>query len=64
MPRLARLDAPGILQHIIGRGIEKRNIFLNDADRNDFIERLAGFAQDGASDVYAWMLMPNHLSAL
>jgi REP element-mobilizing transposase RayT len=27
MPRLARLDVPGLLHHVIIRGIERRNIF-------------------------------------
>jgi hypothetical protein len=27
MPRLARLDAPGVLHHVMGRGIERKNIF-------------------------------------
>jgi len=40
MPRLARLDAPGILHHVIGRGIERKKIFFNDTDRCDFIDRL------------------------
>ena len=30
MPRLARLDAPGVLHHLIGRGIERRKIFYKD----------------------------------
>ena len=60
MPRLARLDAPGILHHVMGRGIERKKIFINDADRNDFIDRLAALAEEGAMDVYAWVLMPNH----
>jgi hypothetical protein len=42
MPRLARLEAPGVLHHVIGRGIERKKIFANDTDRNDFIDRLAG----------------------
>ena len=30
MPRLARLDAPGILHHVMGRGIErKKNLRLS-----------------------------------
>ena len=29
MPRLARLDAPGVLHHIMGRGIERIRIFLS-----------------------------------
>ena len=61
MPRLARLDAPGILHHVMGRGIERKKIFINDTDRNDFIDRLAALAEEGAMDVYAWVLMPNHL---
>lgn len=40
MPREARIDAPGTLHHIIVRGIEKREIFIDHADRQNFIERL------------------------
>jgi hypothetical protein len=53
MPRLARLDAPGILHHVMGRGIERKQIFINDTDRSDFIDRLAALAEEGALDVYA-----------
>lgn len=41
MPRIARLDAPCVLHHVMGRGIERRKIFFNDKDRSDFINRLA-----------------------
>ena len=41
MPRLARLDAPGALHHVIGRGIDRIKIFINKKDREDFLERLA-----------------------
>jgi REP element-mobilizing transposase RayT len=64
MPRLARLDAPGVLHHVMGRGIERKEIFFNDTDRIDFIERLADIAEEGAMDVYAWVLMPNHFHLL
>jgi REP element-mobilizing transposase RayT len=64
MPRLARLDAAGILHHVMGRGIERKKIFTNDTDRNDFIDRLASLAEEGAMDVYAWVLMPNHFHLL
>ena len=57
MPRLARLDAPGVLHHVMGRGIERKKIFLSDADRNDFIDRLSALVQDGAMEIYAWVLM-------
>jgi len=41
MPRLGRLDAPGVVHHIMIRGIERRNIFRDDGDREDFLARLA-----------------------
>jgi putative transposase len=64
MPRLARLDAPGVLHHVMGRGIEKQKIFQDDRDRNDFVNRLANLAQTGALDIYAWALLPNHFHVL
>jgi len=39
MPRKARIDAPGALHHIIARGIDRRSIFEDDTDRNDFMPR-------------------------
>ena len=33
MPRLARLDITGLLQHVIVRGIERRDIFNDDHGR-------------------------------
>ena len=40
MPRQSRIDAPGALHHIIARGIGRRNIFNDDKDRYNFVERL------------------------
>jgi putative transposase len=40
MPRAARIDIPDLLQHVIVRGIEKRDIFLDDSDRASFVQRL------------------------
>jgi len=45
--KLDRLDAPGVLHHVIDRGIERRKIFLKRFDRNNFIARLAQLAADG-----------------
>ena len=33
MPRLALLDAPGVLHHVIIRGIERGDIFRDNKDR-------------------------------
>ena len=40
MPRSARLDAPGVLHHVIIRGIERRQIFADNLDKGNFLDRL------------------------
>lgn len=64
MPRKARIDAPGALHHIICRGIERRNIFVNHIDRDDFLERLEKVLIKTRTTCYAWSLMPNHFHLL
>jgi len=64
MPRQPRLDAPGALHHIMGRGIERTSIFRTDQDREDFLKRLADLCRAGELIVYAWSLMPNHFHLL
>ncbi len=64
MPRKARIDAPGALHHIISRGIERRKIFYNDADRDNFIERLETILTETSTPCYAWALIPNHFHLL
>jgi REP element-mobilizing transposase RayT len=48
----------------MGRGIEGNKIFISDKDREDFIARLSAMAEEGAMDVYAWALLPNHFHML
>jgi putative transposase len=60
MPRHARLDAPGALQHIIIRGIERQKIFRDDDDRAAFLNRLGRVLTESGTPCYAWALMPNH----
>ncbi len=64
MPRGPRLDAPGVLHHIMIRGLERRRIFRDDRDRADFVMRLGVLAGAGALAVYAWTLLPNHAHLL
>jgi putative transposase len=64
MPRHARLDAPGALHHVIGRGIEGAAIFRTDSDRGDFLNRIADLWRDGALRIYAWALLPTHFHLL
>jgi putative transposase len=64
MPRQPRLDAPGALHHVMGRGIERTNIFRIDRDREDFLKRLADQCMEGSLIVYAWCLLSNHFHLL
>ena len=60
MPRTARLDAPGVLHHVMIRGIERTKIFRNNKDREDFIERLENLCPEMQTTCYAWAFMSNH----
>jgi REP element-mobilizing transposase RayT len=64
MPRRARLDAPGALQHLIIRGIERQKIFRDDDDRAAFLRRLERVLTESATPCYAWAFMPNHAHLL
>ncbi len=64
MPRKARIDAPGALHHIIVRGIEKRDIFLDDTDRYNFLDRLEKVLLETNTTCLAWALLPNHFHIL
>jgi len=60
MPRLARLDAPGVLHHVIIRGIERRKIFKDNKDRDNFLDRLQILLPKTNMSCFAWALLPNH----
>lgn len=64
MPRQARIDSSGALHHIICRGIERRDIFNDDGDRDDFISRLGKILVETSTRCYAWTLIPNHFHVL
>jgi hypothetical protein len=51
MPRQARLDAPETLHHVLVRGIQRRRIVQDDADRADCHARLARLVEAGALTV-------------
>jgi REP element-mobilizing transposase RayT len=64
MPRKARIDAPGAIHHIICRGIEGQNIFWDEADRIDLLQRLEKILIETNTPCYAWALLPNHFHFL
>jgi putative transposase len=64
MPRLARLDIAGLLQHVIVRGIERCDIFNDDQDRQLFAARFATLLSETGMRCYAWALLSNHFHLL
>lgn len=60
MPRQGRLHIPGAYYHVMGRGLERRNIFATDEDKELFISRLADGINKNDIVCVAWALMSNH----
>jgi len=65
MPRQPRLDIPGLVHHVMARGIEGGDIFRCGEDRQDFLKRLADeINKPDGPRLYAWALMTNHFHLL
>lgn len=64
MPRQSRIDIPGLLQHVIFRGVARSDIFLDDEDRADFVRRLSLLLAETETRCYAWALLNNHVHLL
>ena len=64
MPRQARIDIEDCLYHVMARGIERRTIFGDDADRKDFLTRFKHSLESTGGKCLAWCLMPNHFHLL
>ena len=64
LPRGPRLDAPGGLHQVRARGSARQRLFQADAEREDFIQRLASLAAAEARTVYAGALLPKHCHLL
>ena len=64
MPRQARIDIPGLLQHVIVRGVARSDIFQDDIDREDFLLRLKTLCLETETRCFAWALLDNHFHLL
>ena len=64
MPRKSRIDAPGALHHVIALGINRQQIFLDDADWKRFLDRLGNLLCEFQTDCYVWALVGNHFHLL
>ena len=64
MPRQPRLNISNVLHHVIVRGIERRDIFADDDDKDHFVSRFSALLTSSATKCYAWALMSNHFHLL
>ena len=60
MARLARLEVARGWYHVINRGHQRRAIFRDRTDYENFLERLAEFPSRFGVKVHSFVLMPNH----
>ncbi len=60
MARPLRIEFPGALYHVISRGDNKQQIFLNDNDRNRFLQIYSDINDRLKWITYAWCFMDNH----
>jgi putative transposase len=60
--RLARARAgglaPGVIHHVMIRGIERGSLFRDDKDRDDMIDRLVDLLPATKTACYAWVFSP------
>lgn len=64
MARPLRIQYPGALYHVTSRGNRKGDIFLDDRDRNIFLEKLATVITHHNWICHAYCLMCNHYHLL
>lgn len=64
MPRIKRLDPPGIARHIVQRGNNRQKCFFADHDRSLYLALLGRFAAVHGCRIHAYALMSNHVHLL
>lgn len=64
MARLPRLFVKGMVQHVIVRGKDLRDVFLGEADYLFYLSCLEDTTERYNCHIHAYVLMPNHLHLL
>jgi REP element-mobilizing transposase RayT len=60
MPRSVRIEYPGAFYHVMARGNRREKIFLDEEDRQFFLQTLSEACGMTGWRVHAWVLMGNH----
>src|SRR3970282_2542736 len=64
MARPLRIEYPGAYYHIMNRGLSRRDIFLEDKGREQFLDLLSDITRLWKIEIYAYCLMDNHYHLL
>lgn len=59
-----RIQYEGAYYHVLSRGNERKDIFIDDGDRRLFLATLGEAAERLKLDVFAFVLMDNHYHLL
>lgn len=64
MPRPPRLDVPGLPQHLVARGHDRKDCFRRELDRAVYLKYLREALDKSECQVHAYVLMTNHVHLL
>ena len=64
MSRAWRIEYEGALYHLLSRGNERGDIFIDERDRHRFLDTTEEMSQRFEIDVFAYVLMDNHYHLL
>jgi putative transposase len=64
MPRIARIVGTGYPHHVVQRGNNRENVFLNRTDYEKYLFSLAKYSEEKEAAILAYCLMPNHVHLL
>ncbi len=60
MSRPWRIEYEGALYHLLSRGNERSDIFIDEKDRSSFLDAVGEMSQWFDIDIFAYVLMDNH----
>ena len=64
MARAWRIEYEGALYHVLSRGNEQQDIFLDNDDRKLFLTTVGDMSERFGIDIFAYVLMDNHYHLL
>ncbi|MBW2428124.1 MAG: transposase [Deltaproteobacteria bacterium] len=64
MSRPWRIEYEGALYHLLSRGNQRSDIFINDKDRTSFLDAVGEMSERYDIDIFAYVLMDNHYHLL